>query len=515
MKRALLVLACVVATAALAVWTCRPRGERSGEPLEDLGRARPSARERDGEALLSPGADDGSGSEGAARSEAGASQEPRSAEVATEGGAAFLSLLARIRDLVPRSDFHALAWPLVVELGQGATQRDDRVERLRSLATSPAEPARFRAACLLGLALTGEAGVPAVLLELRLDPEPEVERAAWLSTALSSEDGRPRGLAISPAAYPSWYDIPTWPVEIERRAAEPDLRDALRRLDLPAPPQLEEIGGLEIPSVREECFCREVILVSTLGPGAGRDGDERDHLLRYLTETSPRSLLLQDAAAWCLAKAAREDPRLADRLIEIAGSRLDQEIGIRLLGFLATEAGEGERVLHLLRTVLSRPTDAQGVLRAAMAMETLTHFLGSVDGDLRREALDLAVSGILDPAMDDTSRIMFLNRLSVTAPDVLADVGEILLATEGSSEVRQLLVLHLGAVPQDRRPGIRDTIITSWGAADEDLRRAMLKALASFGDPRSLDFLDGIAATSGSEALRQRARELLGERSRK
>lgn len=418
-------------------------------------------------------------------------------------------ILEELRQLAAENGYHAQAWPLVRRLATlvgGAAGGGKRVE---DVARSADEVSRVRAACLLALALARGEGVCQLLNAALLEGDPELRRTVWLGWVLSSGAGP--GLELPLDEFESPTGLRTWPLVLKRRLQPARRLQALSELESALESDRIEIGARGRDETREEQFSREIILISGLGTAAGADGPERERLLAMVESGSAENEFVRAAAAFCLARAARWDEALAERLFSLALSADSADQRARFLIELA-HGGNARRVLDGLRFVLSQPAGEQDDLARVRLLELLSELIASDDESLSRGAVALTAERISDPDLDGFERLLYLERLSAGSSAAFLDVAEELLSGTPEPETLADLASVMGWLQGDDASQGQDLLSKTYDPGiGIETRRAIVQAAIALDAPGTPEFLELVLTVDPSEELRALAQEALNK----
>lgn len=218
-------------------------------------------------------------------------------------------LLERLRSASKEPEFHALAWPIVNEIGAHVRAHDDDPlatdtprARLRAIVVAPAAEHEFvRAGCLLGFALgAAREEVEALAESALLDASFEVQRAAWFAVSLAGDAAVP--IVLQARGFRAVKSARFFPCELARLAPERWRQRARERALRRLPEEWSEPWPLTKPNALGDMVTREVAVLACLGPAVGEPGWERDLLLDWLRAPRSPEVMLRSVAAYCLAR---------------------------------------------------------------------------------------------------------------------------------------------------------------------------------------------------------------------
>jgi hypothetical protein len=446
--------------------------------------------------------------------------------LATAGADDLSELLALLRELAPEPDFHARAWPLVTAIGDLARRTSDRVtpasaptragphERLHSLAGgSDADVGRIRAACLIALAIGSDAeSVAATLESLRGAPDPEVERAAWLASALDATEPAAHPLAAGELHGP--LGLRTFPVAIQRVVARELRAAAIARALRPMSSAWEEPRVLQDAATREELFTRWVAVVAAIGPAAHRPSPERTLLLEWLRARTLPGLVMREVAAFCLAQAAAHDAELLRQLEQTVFETLREE-GPELADVLVAATGRADLALSFAREILGGASGVTDELGLAYGFNLLRTALQAENAATREAAQNFAVERLFASDLDEWNKNLLIAQIEAGGPALLLGVAPRVLADERGGANALWTVRALGRIRSgDGVAAARSQLESTYFRSDASaaLKLAVLKALIDQDPSAGREFASVQGLGDRDPTVRTQTRALLDEK---
>jgi hypothetical protein len=459
---------------------------------------------------------------GAAPMDAIGDPESREADGADAAPAQRLAgIVATLRSIAADESFHRLAWPLIEEakrIGRDSAAR----EILASLIAGGRECDRVAGALLFALvgALPAE-DRESVLLANREGPSPELARVAWIASSL--EWDTPSKLGVPIGRFTSRTNGRTYPLVLDQRPSPSDVEDAIRFLERPillVPPPSGQADGLD-PKFQDGVFAKEIAAIAVLGPAAEAvlpdevAGRARSQLWQWLESPAPSAVLLGDAAAFCLASAARAEPSLGERLLEFAARSSAQADASGQLSaggdprpaavrwYLARFGILGERLAGQLGDLLRGERAPGAAFERALAIRSIGELLGSDAGPVSLEAARVALDRILDARQAPIERIQLMDWLAISHHELLLYTASTVLDFETDPKIVANAVHDLGCVREADRAGAAGVLVRRFDPnAPEVVRSAIATSLGKVGDPSIVGFLVDVARTDASPSTR-------------
>ena len=231
----------------------------------------------------------------------------------------------RSRSIAADESFHRLAWPLIEEakrIGRDSAAR----EILASLIAGGRECDRVAGALLFASRRRAPRGGARVRIVGESGGSIARARARRVDRLEPRVGHGPSKLGVPIGRFTSRTNGRTYPLVLDQRPSPSDVEDAIRFLERPillVPPPSGQADGLD-PKFQDGVFAKEIAAIAVLGPAAEAvlpdeiAGRARSQLWQWLESPAPSAVLLGDAAAFCLASAARAEPALGEKLLEFA-----------------------------------------------------------------------------------------------------------------------------------------------------------------------------------------------------
>ncbi len=413
----------------------------------------------------------------------------------------------RLRAIAKEKRFHALAWPHVERLAERCAGRPSFAARIEALAEgSEGDVPGVRAALHLAL-VRGEptARAPVFGRERRSDPEPEIRRAAWLALAMRAPSVASGRVALG--RFESMTELLAFPLETAVVAEPEDLRAAAEALGAPLPAAAFAPRSPWSSEVREDLFTREVVAVVVFGPGAVKEGVERETLLEWLETESVPHVVLRDAAAHALALASAVDASLVERLLAIARSRAGDRVAPTILRSLLLAGSAPRQVADALAAVLDAPADPALLRDRTRAIVSLGEMMRSDRSSDREIASRVALERIESRDRDPFDRELLLDQLAISGSELLLHASKSVLDFDSDPSLRASAARALQLVRTEDRLSAMNSLM-AYASADQpaSVRRAVVQSLGVIGSTAALGMLEALAGADPDAKVRDLAR---------